>query len=78
MENSCPLKIAEENKIGTIIQSDKMIWKNICHVKIHLNKSKINPNNKRLDKNYLFAIVTCYGATRLAIPGFIRCSIELN
>ena len=25
MENSCPFKIAEENEIGTIIQSNKMI-----------------------------------------------------
>ena len=50
MVNSCPFKIAEENEFGAIIQSDKMIWKNVCHVKIHLIKSKINPNNKRPDK----------------------------
>ena len=41
-------------------------------------KSKINPNNKRPDKKYLFAIFTRYGVTGLAIPGFICCSIELN
>ena len=55
-----------------------MIWKNIGHVKIHLNKSKINRSNKRSDKKCLFAIVTCYGVTGSAIPSFIRCSIELN
>ena len=75
---SCPFTIAEENEIGTIIQSDKIIWKNVRHVKIHLIKSKINPNNKRPGKNYLVAIVTCYGVTRLAIPGFVHSSIELN
>ena len=63
MENSCPYKIAQENEIGTIIQSDKKIWKHVRHVKIHLIKYKINPDNKRPDKNYLFAIVTCYGVT---------------
>ena len=77
-ENSCPFKIAEDSEIGIIIHSDKFIWKNVRHVKIHLDKSKINPNNKVPDKNYLFAIVTCYGITRLAIPGFICCSIDLN
>ena len=55
-----------------------MIWKNVRHVKIHLIKTKINPNNKRLDKNDLFAIVNCYGITGFATPGFICCSIELN
>ena len=78
MENSCPFKIAEEIEISTIIQSDKMIWRNVSHLKIHLIKSKINPNNKRPDKNYLFAIVTCHGVTGLAIPSSICCSIELN
>ena len=78
MENSCPFKKAEKNELGTIIQSDKMIWRNVRHVKINLIKSKINPNNKLPDNNYQFAIVTCYGVTGLAIPGFIHCSIELN
>ena len=78
MKNSCPFKIVEENEIGTIIQSDKMIWKNVCHVKVHLVKSKINLNNKRPDKNYLFTVFSCYGVTETAIPGFIHCSSELN
>ena len=78
MENSCLFKIVEENEIGTIIQSDKMIWENVRRVKNHLIKSKINSNNKRPDKKYLYAIVTDYGMTRLAIPGFICCSNELN
>ena len=69
IEISCPFKIAEENEIGTIIQPDIMIWKNVCHAKIHLIKSKINPNKKRPDKNYLFAIITCYKATGLAMLG---------
>ena len=56
MENSCPFKIVDENEIGTIIQSDKMIWKNVRHIKIHLIISKINPNNKHPHKKYLFAI----------------------
>ena len=36
MENSFPFEIAEENEIGTIIHSYKMIWKNVCHVKTHM------------------------------------------
>ena len=51
---------------------------NVLHVKIHFFKSKINPNNKRPDKKYLFIVVTFYGITGLTISGFIRCSIELN
>ena len=44
MAKSCPFEIAEENEIGTFIQSDKKIWKNVHNVKIHLIKSKINDN----------------------------------
>ena len=77
MENSCPLKIEEQNEIGTIIHSNKMIWINVCHVKIHLMKSRINPNKKRSEKKYLFAIVTCYGITGLAILVFIRFFIRI-
>ena len=58
--------------------SFNLIWKNVRRVKIHLIESKINPNNKSPDTNYLFAIVTCHGVTGLALPGFICCSIELN
>ena len=50
MEILCPFNIAEENEIGTIIHSYKMIWENFRHVKIDLVKSKIKPNNKHPDK----------------------------
>ena len=78
MENVCPFNIADESEIGAIISWKEMIWKDVWHVKAHLIKSKINPNNIRPDIDYLFAFITCYVNTGLPISGLTRCSIDLK
>ena len=78
MENSCPFTIAHESEIGTIISSQEIIWKDIRHVKVHLIKSKINPNNILPDIDCLSTIVTCHGNIGLPISDFARCSIDFK
>ena len=63
MEDSYPFKIEDELEIGTIIASKEMVWKDVGYVKVHLIKSKINPNTIRPNIDYLFAIITYYGNT---------------
>ena len=72
MKNSCPYKIADESEIGNIIVSREMIRKDVWYVKVHLIKSKINPNNLRPDVDYLFAIITCNGNTGLPISSLLN------
>ena len=40
MEITCPFQISDESEIGTVIVSNELIWNDVGHVKVHLNKSK--------------------------------------
>ena len=78
VKNSCLFKIIDKSEIGTIIVWNKMICKDVHHVKIHLNKLKINLHIMLPDIEYFFAIIRCYSKTGLPISSFTQYSIELK